>query len=59
MIAIGIKFVKKFATFVLWVVVGMIAALVVNVVLPAIGFPNPFEWMSEKIGIAGGFGINV
>ena len=53
LVLLALKMIAKFLPFMKWVLTGILAALVVTFVLPAFGFPNPFDVLLEKIGING------
>lgn len=34
----------------MWLLFGILAAMLFNVVIPALGIPNPFDWIAKKVG---------
>lgn len=53
---LGIKFIKKFLPFITGLIVGMLLAVIVTSVLPALGLPDPFSWAAGLMGIEEGGG---
>lgn len=50
LLLVGIKIAAKFMPFFKWFLIGILAALVVNIIFPMFKIPNPFDWIMQRIG---------
>jgi len=51
LIILGLKFLKKIIPLLLWIFIGMLSALIVSILLPALNLPDPFEWIQTTLGV--------
>jgi len=50
LLVLGVNLVVKLAPFFVYLLIGILAALLINVVFPALDLPNPFDWILNILG---------